>query len=98
MFTLACGGDAWSAGVNSWMLSVQMLNHCRRAVVVRQFCFAVDMLHFVIFFFNCEIIQNVGHSLSFMDGFLALRHRANSILNVVVCVRNNSPCGIKYRN
>ena len=28
-----------------------------------------------------------------MDGFLALCNRANAILNVAVCVGNNSPCG-----
>ena len=93
MFTLTCVGDAWWAGVNNWMLLVQMLNHCWHAVVVHQFCFAVDTSHFVIFFFKCEMIRNFEHSLSFTDSFLALRHRANSILNVLVCVHNNNPCG-----
>ena len=93
MFTLACIGDAWWAGVNNWMLSVQMLNHCWRAVVVHQSCCAIHTLHFVIFFFKCEMIPNFGHSLSFTDSFSALLHRAHSIVNVVVCVHNNSPCG-----
>ena len=34
---------------------------------------------------KCEMIPNFGHSLSFMDCFLALGHRAYSILNIV-CV------------
>ena len=93
MFTLPCVSDAWWAGGNHWMLSVQMLNHCWHAVVVCQFCFAVNTLHFVIFFFKCEMIPNFGHSLSFTGSFLAHRHRTNSVLNVVVCVHNNSPCG-----
>ena len=60
-------------------------------VLLCQFCFEVDTLHFVIFFFKCLMIPNFGHSLSFTDGFLALHHCL--ILNVAVCVRNNSPCG-----
>ena len=90
MFTLACVGGAWWAGVNSWMLSVQMLNDCWRAVVVLQCCF-VNTLHFVIFFLKCEMTPDFGHSLTFKDGVLALRHHVNSVLNVVVCVHNNSP-------
>ena len=39
------------------------------------------------------MILNFGHCLTFTDGSLALGHRTNSILNVVVCVCNNSPCG-----
>ena len=93
MLMLACVGNAWWAGVNYWMLAVQMLNHCWRAVVVRQFWFAVNTLHFIIFFFKYEMIPNLGHYLTFTERFLAPRHRANSILNIVVCVHNNSLCG-----
>ena len=30
---------------------------------------AVDTLHFVIFFFKCEMIPNFGHFLSFTNSF-----------------------------
>ena len=44
-------GDARWTSINNLILSAQILNHRCRAVVVRQFYFAVDTLHLVVLTF-----------------------------------------------
>ena len=95
VFTLACVSDAWWAGVNSWMLLVQVLNHCWRAVAVHEFCFAVDTLHFVVFFFKCEMIPNFGHSQSILWHFFGslpsqqLDSECSGVFAIIVRVEND---------